>query len=211
MGGLALRSGLAAVVSLLLLTPALANTTFDFVFDDGGSGELPPAIAPFIGSGTVTIADDPGDGTFALTALGPFSMSFTFGTDTFSTSDIQTPLSEILVVLSGPAGNQQFRFSNTNSFGSGPEGGSIDLVNSFNVFLSFEPPGAAGFFGGNLTLYAEGTDPNNFSNDNSGNYLGTESLATPIPAAFPLFATGLGALGLLGWRRKRKNVAAIVA
>ncbi len=27
---------------------------------------------------------------------------------------------------------------------------------------------------------------------------------TPLPAAFPLFATGLGALGLLGWRRKRK-------
>ncbi len=31
---------------------------------------------------------------------------------------------------------------------------------------------------------------------------------TPVPAAFPLFATGLGAFGLLGWRRKRKNVAA---
>ena len=28
---------------------------------------------------------------------------------------------------------------------------------------------------------------------------------TPIPAALPLFATGLGALGLLGWRRKRKD------
>ena len=26
----------------------------------------------------------------------------------------------------------------------------------------------------------------------------------PTPAALPLFATGLGALGLLGWRRKRK-------
>ena len=26
---------------------------------------------------------------------------------------------------------------------------------------------------------------------------------TPLPATFPLFATGLGALGLLGWRRKR--------
>jgi hypothetical protein len=25
----------------------------------------------------------------------------------------------------------------------------------------------------------------------------------PLPAALPLFATGLGALGLLGWRRKR--------
>jgi hypothetical protein len=29
-------------------------------------------------------------------------------------------------------------------------------------------------------------------------------LATPLPAALPLFATGLGALGLLGWRRRRK-------
>jgi hypothetical protein len=32
--------------------------------------------------------------------------------------------------------------------------------------------------------------------------------ATPLPAALPLFATGLGALSLLGWRRKRKNTAA---
>jgi hypothetical protein len=31
------------------------------------------------------------------------------------------------------------------------------------------------------------------------------STATPLPAALPLFATGLGGLGLLGWRRKRKN------
>src|SRR5262249_34763776 len=30
------------------------------------------------------------------------------------------------------------------------------------------------------------------------------AFATPIPAALPLFATGLGALGLLGWRRKRQ-------
>jgi hypothetical protein len=29
---------------------------------------------------------------------------------------------------------------------------------------------------------------------------------TPLPAALPLFATGLGALGLLTWRRKRKAV-----
>jgi len=28
---------------------------------------------------------------------------------------------------------------------------------------------------------------------------------TPVPAALPLFATGLGALGLLGWRRKKKT------
>jgi hypothetical protein len=32
-------------------------------------------------------------------------------------------------------------------------------------------------------------------------------LATPLPAALPLFATGLGGLGLLGWRRKWKAQA----
>ncbi|HEY6021470.1 MAG TPA: hypothetical protein VIY48_16680, partial [Candidatus Paceibacterota bacterium] len=30
--------------------------------------------------------------------------------------------------------------------------------------------------------------------------------ATPLPGTLPLFATGLGALGLLGWRRKRKMI-----
>ncbi len=30
---------------------------------------------------------------------------------------------------------------------------------------------------------------------------------TPLPATLPLFATGLGALGLLGWRRKRRTAA----
>jgi hypothetical protein len=35
--------------------------------------------------------------------------------------------------------------------------------------------------------------------------------ATPIAATLPLLASGVGALGLLGWRRKRKNVAAAAA
>jgi hypothetical protein len=30
------------------------------------------------------------------------------------------------------------------------------------------------------------------------------SPVVPLPGALPLFATGLGALALLGWRRKRK-------
>ena len=37
--------------------------------------------------------------------------------------------------------------------------------------------------------------------------IGTPPATTPLPAALPLFASGLGALGLLGWRRKKKAAA----
>jgi hypothetical protein len=58
------------------------------------------------------------------------------------------------------------------------------------------------------------TPDGGFSDPTSGEYLAliptslTLSLnppvSTPLPAALPLFATGLGGLGLLGWRRRRK-------
>jgi hypothetical protein len=39
----------------------------------------------------------------------------------------------------------------------------------------------------------------------------TAAAATPLPTALPLFASGLGVMGLLGWRRKRKKAAALAA
>jgi len=36
----------------------------------------------------------------------------------------------------------------------------------------------------------------------------TPPAATPIPGALPLFASGLGGVGFLGWRRKRANARA---
>jgi hypothetical protein len=47
---------------------------------------------------------------------------------------------------------------------------------------------------------------------NGPSYVGLDDVsvtATPIPSALPLFATGIGALGLLGWRRRRKATAAV--
>jgi hypothetical protein len=43
------------------------------------------------------------------------------------------------------------------------------------------------------------------------NTVGGNNSATPLPAALPLFATGLGALGLLARRRKRKAAALAAA
>jgi hypothetical protein len=44
-----------------------------------------------------------------------------------------------------------------------------------------------------------------------GSSVTTNQFSTPLPAALPLFATGLGAMGLLGWRRKRKNTTDLLA
>jgi hypothetical protein len=47
-----------------------------------------------------------------------------------------------------------------------------------------------------------------YANIHNTNFLGGEIrgwLVTPLPAALPLFATGLAALSLLGWRRKKKS------
>jgi hypothetical protein len=57
--------------------------------------------------------------------------------------------------------------------------------------------------GSNLT----GTTGNNFVLDN---FSFAASAATPRPAALPLFASGLGAFGLLGWRWKKKAAMLVV-
>jgi hypothetical protein len=72
----------------------------------------------------------------------------------------------------------------------------------------FDAGSGAGIFS---RAYQQGT--NTFVDNGYGLVTGFDDSvsATPLPAAFPLFATGLGALGLLGWRRKRKDAAAIAA
>ena len=55
---------------------------------------------------------------------------------------------------------------------------------------------------------ANGTQDLTLTNlDINGNIYNTSASATPLPAALPLFAGGLGALGLLAGRRKRKAQA----
>jgi len=76
--------------------------------------------------------------------------------------------------------------------------GAFSNLPSLNVVASLTETGAmqeiGGYFGvaGNSIQVQSGSAP----------------AVTPLPAALPLFASGLGALGLLGWRRKRKAPAA---
>jgi hypothetical protein len=46
-----------------------------------------------------------------------------------------------------------------------------------------------------------------FADTDTGLNLLGDNPPVPLPTALPLLATGIGALGLLGWRRKRKAQA----
>ncbi len=61
-----------------------------------------------------------------------------------------------------------------------------------------------------FSVIATGSDTLTFGFQDDPGFMALDNVSVspaPIPAALPLFATGLVALGLLGWRRKRKQVA----
>jgi hypothetical protein len=66
---------------------------------------------------------------------------------------------------------------------------SLSILSSFQGYC---PGGAGGCFAPNATFSYNFT-PN--------------SVTAPLPAALPLFASGLGLMGWMGWRRKRKAAA----
>jgi hypothetical protein len=91
--------------------------------------------------------------------------------------------------------------------------GTVDVLNSSGTVIAFLGTGVAGapydprglFFPDSTDLWVNDADASIFSAQSSDFTPG--SPVTPIPTTLPLLATGLGGLGLLGWRRKRKAQA----
>jgi hypothetical protein len=93
--------------------------------------------------------------------------------------------------------------------------GNVHQASDRMVFYSLDSLGALADVGTRSILAGVDTATENadgtfsFHVPNGANTYDSTSAATvPLPAALPLFAGGLGALGLLGWRRKRKAAAA---
>lgn len=133
------------------------------------------------------LAGDPSySGT--LTVIGP-------STDQIMTADI---------TLANPS----VTFANITFEGSDGSGGFIlDLMNG-TLFLSLDLANARDLFGGNGTDVGVGVLLNGgipVADDFSGN---VDVAATPLPAALPLFAGGLGFVGIL-IRRKKRNARAL--
>lgn len=191
-----LLSAIAAVVSIAAFQSAANALTFNFAFDNTNDGGV---NSPLVGTGTFNFDGDPGDGTFSLSDLPNYNFNFEFNTgDVFTTSDITTPIDEVLTIISSNTSAREVNFSNINPSGSGTEGGSIDFLNASGSILSFEPPG----FGGNLDLYFVDSQGNSYF----GNYQGLAVSSVPEPstnvALLTFSAVGVGSL----LRRKQKKV-----
>jgi hypothetical protein len=106
--------------------------------------------------------------------------------------------------------------SSTHVFAVVLTGPSPGTPITFNSTVPVDPPGFALFLGiGSFPInfdYFAGCSPcsgTGWSGDLMLTYTYDAAAVpeVPLPAALPLFATGLGALGLLGGRRKKKAAA----
>ena len=136
--------------------------------------------------------------TLSNVLIGPVQLSGTFEQEvlgrTFSTETGSWITNVIALSLSGPVlghtltlAQDPAQQSNGNTTITPIGGGRFTIDSFFDVFfdLTLDSVPPLHTQGGPITVTA----------------------ATPLPGALPLFATGLGALGLLGWRRKRKQAA----
>ena len=98
--------------------------------------------------------------------------------------------------------NLNFTLANATSAGvSFNFDGTKEVINSINYtgqLASFVFQLSTGGFNWSFS------DSANSALNSSGTI--TASIATPLPAALPLFASGGALLGFLGWRRKRKAI-----
>jgi hypothetical protein len=85
---------------------------------------------------------------------------------------------------------------------------SIPQATQFTPELVFSGTLAAGDYVLDTYLGTCATSCSHTGDPNDPEYAVLFSPA-PLPAALPLFASGLGAMGLLGWRKKRKAAAAV--
>jgi hypothetical protein len=149
-----------------------------------------------------TTATFPGGGTDTVT--GTFTVDFT----TNALTAFNISVSGAVILGSSPfTVPNNFNLSGTPTFVSGqatsgsPAGEVLQLVLQNPLGNSPDPITEVNFRNGAVSF----TDT--FSSSVTGTATPNVN-AVPLPATLPLFATGLGALGLLGWRRKKVQTRA---
>jgi hypothetical protein len=197
---------LGAVVSV---APAGATTmTYDVSFTDSGSYDTCQAGCPSYpyGSGTVSasfqITFDP---TLLYLGANPLAPNIS-DLSVSATDSYLNPVSPYQITLD-PILYWTYSYG-TLTLSSDPSF-SKDDPNSMLITLGING------FGQNPCTSPSQCSDSWYSQDSFGDTITASGVAditqTPLPAALPLFASGLGAFGLLGRRRKRKAASIVAA
>jgi hypothetical protein len=182
------------------------TSNYQQVYASGSfSGPIQINQIDFFNTENVTPGQGLDTGTFTFTLSYASSPSLNLSTNLASNigADSTTVFSGSLPSIVGG----ELTFSLATPFSYDPTLGNLLLTVTGNNLINPVTPTYLDAATAN-GLFSRAYDINGVFSANDGVGLVTEfdgtPVNTPLPAALPLFATGLGGLGLLGWRRKRK-------
>jgi hypothetical protein len=185
------RLGLAIVCAAALSAMLPASSRADTIYTYTGNG-FTSAISPYTltdsVSGWIDLSAPLGNSVGPLT-ITPVAFSFSDGVQTITNNDVISPPSFFDGIITNSSGD----IVAWDILVQSGAGGIIE-IQDVGIGTQRDLAGVLGVGGFNVDA----------SVAKPGSWV---VATTPIPAALPLFATGLGALGLLGWRRKRKAAA----
>jgi hypothetical protein len=197
--------GLIALLAWLGLSPARAITFYDYNVDfAAGGGEFTGSIETDCDACALNSTNYVISWTFNASDGSSINSSEASAEIILDGTNLQATATGIYTL--GVLGSIQFcgdEFDCLNIYHFRPPGFPLLSVlvwieGTEIVYGSAPPPGFQ---------IAELADTVECTLGNGGQLCVTIPAPTPLPTALPLFATGLGGLGLLGWRRKRRAQA----
>jgi len=183
----AMSIGIILSLGILGSTPAGASTTYSV---NGAPGNV-------LGV-TGTITTDGNSGFLSASDIMNWSLTIpaTSGGVTFTLNNTNSSVTAGTNLVFATPATLSFNFSNSTLT-------TFAFQNASQYSVSWFA------FGGTTGGMQEiGDGPCSFCFANSPPLFGTEIIGiAPLPAGLPLFATGVGLLGLLGWRKRKKHDA----
>lgn len=194
----------ALLIAFGVGSASASTVTFDYTgqnFDTPNPNADPTDFGNHL-TASITLNCSPCNGTYYLNDPAVTSFQVSAGPYTAPASAFASYLGSDFVTISGGAITVWYIYGLDYPSSYAPTPG-VPWGNEVILTISNDSN-----FGHNVgDSYSTFLGAQSASNSVAGIWTQENVAATPLPAALPLFATGLGALGLLGWRRKKKAAA----